>query len=248
MGEGSMSLYIRIPQIDMAKLTVKEVVTLIDEWFTDPEYKNHRAKVYGFKDYQDGTPVYEIMEWGSASHGRYPGDPWPEWVKEPADNFRWQAELVCGTESWVLHINVIRPDKTRRWCGDMVYPVWSIKMFDDDVLWELLRALTMCLNDQAYAYPGLCRTFELTWHSDPGHAWLEVPNWLWHGFPVEERESLQASISQCSYMDADRTFLEEDCDAPKFIGALEKKGHTVVFKEHHVNGPSVIRNLKSFAC
>lgn len=56
----------------------------------------------------------------------------------------------------------------------------------------------------------------LHWYNDPGHGWLGVPTRLL-------RESGVANeISTCSYLsNATRVaYLEEDCDAPKFLQAI----------------------------
>ena len=56
-----------------------------------------------------------------------------------------------------------------------------------------------------------CITF--TFHSDPGHAWLQVETSLIKSLNV-------TGISSCSYVDGAANliaFLEEDCDAALFI-------------------------------
>ena len=57
----------------------------------------------------------------------------------------------------------------------------------------------------------------MRWISDPGHAWLEVS--------YAELANAGAAIddfSNCSYLNQTRNliYLEEDCDAPKFIARL----------------------------
>ena len=76
----------------------------------------------------------------------------------------------------------------------------------------------------------------LTFHSDPGHGWLQVPITLL-------RES-GIKITGFSYY-SDKTenvFLEEDCDAPKFKRYLkDKEIHHVIREEYSEN--SFVRNL-----
>jgi len=74
---------------------------------------------------------------------------------------------------------------------------------------------------------------------DPGHGWLEVPRNLLAKLEVEY------DISQHSYIDRSRAYLEEDCDMPTFIEAFEKHKPDVeiVLVEVHVNHDSFIRNL-----
>lgn len=62
-----------------------------------------------------------------------------------------------------------------------------------------------------YKFPGL-------WIVDPPHSWLAVP------FEMLKRLGLEHQISKYSYISEDRQiiFLEEDCDAPKFIKKIEE--------------------------
>jgi hypothetical protein len=81
-----------------------------------------------------------------------------------------------------------------------------------------------------------------TFHADPGHAWLEVP--FAHIFDVG---LTLKSFSNYSYRDAarGRVFLEEDCDAARFIVAWEGKnpGKAFPVKESHSNRDSFIRKM-----
>lgn len=45
--------------------------------------------------------------------------------------------------------------------------------------------------------------------TDPGHGWLRVP--------LTELEPIKNKISACSYMNDKYAYLEEDCDASKFL-------------------------------
>lgn len=55
-------------------------------------------------------------------------------------------------------------------------------------------------------------------HSDAGHGWLAVK-------AVELIEhNLFGEISSFSYTRGQTVYLEEDCDAPKFLNALKEKG------------------------
>lgn len=66
-----------------------------------------------------------------------------------------------------------------------------------------------------------------TFHSDPGHGWLEVP--------IKDLEVLgiKNKISSFSYYSASKgiAYLEEDCDASYFIFSMEKVGKKVEYKE-----------------
>lgn len=52
-----------------------------------------------------------------------------------------------------------------------------------------------------------------TWHTDPGHSWLEVPLEQVRRFERTE----QVQVSYHSYMHGDYAYLEEDCDAAAFL-------------------------------
>ena len=65
------------------------------------------------------------------------------------------------------------------------------------------------------------RTYML--HTDPGHGWLEVP------MTELRRLGIAWSISSCSYRHGDTAYLEEDCDAPRFVEALRAQGIEVKF-------------------
>lgn len=61
----------------------------------------------------------------------------------------------------------------------------------------------------------------LTFYADPGHGWLAVP--LADLLPAD---LTPAMFSRCSYQSrgGQVLYLEEDCDAPKFLAALKRKG------------------------
>ena len=65
------------------------------------------------------------------------------------------------------------------------------------------------------------RTYML--HTDPGHGWLEVP------MAELRRLGIAWSISSCSYRYGGIAYLEEDCDAPRFVEALRAQGIEVKF-------------------
>lgn len=77
--------------------------------------------------------------------------------------------------------------------------------------------------------------------SDPGHAWLKV-EWT-------ELKALglnPTDFSQCSYRKRNTFYLEEDCDAPKFIKAwTEKHGKKPGFVERLIDHDCFIRSLPS---
>lgn len=59
--------------------------------------------------------------------------------------------------------------------------------------------------------------------SDPGHGWLKVKR--------KEVEALGIHVSRYSYQRGVWVYLEEDCDAPRFLQAKEARGERVEFRE-----------------
>jgi hypothetical protein len=76
-------------------------------------------------------------------------------------------------------------------------------------------------------------------YSDPGHGWLKVT--------VADCLDLQlmpSDFTRYSYRRNDELYLEEDCDASKFIAAYRAKhGATPTVTESHCNSDSLIRRL-----
>ena len=75
----------------------------------------------------------------------------------------------------------------------------------------------------------------LTYHSDPGHGWLEVPRndlitlGIAHG------------ISACSYQDEANAYLEEDVDTGVYLRAARAAGWRVETRDRYVGGSSFVR-------
>jgi len=98
--------------------------------------------------------------------------------------------------------------------------------------------------------PQLRQLGPYTIHSDPGHAWLEVPFEDVYLFGIQFGDNL----STYSYMSGDRKtlYLEEDCDLGKFIRAWKvmvlqasrNLGARFIKTEVHTNDDSFIRELE----
>ena len=76
-------------------------------------------------------------------------------------------------------------------------------------------------------------------YTDPGHGWLEVT-------PADlAKVGLAAEdFTRCSYLGFGAIFLEEDCDAPKFIKAwATHNGGEPRVSERHSNGDCFVRRL-----
>ena len=78
-------------------------------------------------------------------------------------------------------------------------------------------------------------------HSDPGHAWLAVK------LSEIEMLGIQTEISTYSYVKGKTAYLEEDCDAGKFINAMRAKGIEVEVKEGACRDRSPIRYFKPYS-
>ena len=80
-----------------------------------------------------------------------------------------------------------------------------------------------------------------TFHSDAGHGWLKVSSADLADVGVSPKD-----FTPYSYCDGTRYFLEEDCDAPKFISLFNAKyGVKPVINEEYHDGDCFIRDLPS---
>ena len=78
-----------------------------------------------------------------------------------------------------------------------------------------------------------------TFHTDPGHAWLEVS--------VAELTRIglaPSDFSAYSYQHLDKVYLEEDCDAAVFVRTYEQHVGPFVFTESHLSYDHWIRRLR----
>ena len=82
-------------------------------------------------------------------------------------------------------------------------------------------------------------SLQMIFHSDPGHAWLEVPKDLLKELDIEQ------SITSCSYMDSHNAYLEEDLDAGVFIDAAKANGYSIEITESFKE-ITPIRNLPAY--
>ncbi|SHH47287.1 hypothetical protein [Bradyrhizobium erythrophlei] len=75
-------------------------------------------------------------------------------------------------------------------------------------------------------------------HTDPGHGWLEVS--------MHEMKAVNLNpydFSHYSYRQHNVFYLEEDCDAQKFVDAYKKKhGHSPIITEKYAER-TFIRSL-----
>jgi hypothetical protein len=81
------------------------------------------------------------------------------------------------------------------------------------------------------------KTQKLTFHTDSGHGWLEVPRADAIALGLAEK------ISPYSYMGGQSLYLEEDCDAGLYLDAAKAAGYTLHIVEKYTDGDSPIRTL-----
>ena len=88
----------------------------------------------------------------------------------------------------------------------------------------------------------MSKSFDVVYISTPRHGYFKV-----NGDDLREIKISQ-SFSEYSYFDEDNDifYLEEDCDASKFLVALRKAGVTYSFVESNTNRYSKIRNYANF--
>lgn len=79
-----------------------------------------------------------------------------------------------------------------------------------------------------------------TYHTDPGHGWLEVS-----AADLKAVGLTAKDFSAYSYRGNGKLYLEEDCDASKFVAAYEAKhGRKAEYQERYAER-SFIRRLPS---
>ena len=84
---------------------------------------------------------------------------------------------------------------------------------------------------------------KLTFFADPGHGWLRVPLKSLIALDLVDQ------ITPFSYINLNKRaycYLEEDCDCPTFLQALEAKGITPKISHRISNNESSIRTYWPF--
>ena len=81
---------------------------------------------------------------------------------------------------------------------------------------------------------------KITVYEDPKHAWGKVPK-----KKLEELGILD-QITSFSYERNGYLYLEEDCDLPLFIEAMEDHGETVEIENQVINHQSRIQSYKNW--
>ena len=78
----------------------------------------------------------------------------------------------------------------------------------------------------------------IKFHSDSGHGWIEVSL-----NQIQSAGLMPKDFSMYSYRNGSKFYLEEDCDAPKFLDHY-KILHEVEFNDIHYNSDCFIRDLE----
>ena len=85
------------------------------------------------------------------------------------------------------------------------------------------------------------KTQSLTFHTDPGHGWLEVTR------AQLDALNITAQITPYSYQHRDRVYLEEDIDAGLYMETARAAGYRLTLdSNNHSNDYSPIRNFPRF--
>ena len=82
-----------------------------------------------------------------------------------------------------------------------------------------------------------------TFHTDPGHGWLEVPKAELERLGILDKISHYSYRSRLSSLKAIICYLEEDCDAATFHRAKEEAGESYRIEERFIERDHWIRDL-----
>lgn len=82
-------------------------------------------------------------------------------------------------------------------------------------------------------------TRKLTFHTDPGHGWLEVSR------ADLATLGIAGNVSSYSYQNRDRVYLEEDCDATLYLEAAKAAGWRVTMREQYAD-PCPVRDFPQY--
>jgi hypothetical protein len=82
-----------------------------------------------------------------------------------------------------------------------------------------------------------------TFHTDPGHGWLEVPQAELERLGILDKISHYSYQSRFAAINAPFCYLEEDCDAAIFHRAKEEAQESYRIEERHIDRDHWIREL-----
>lgn len=84
------------------------------------------------------------------------------------------------------------------------------------------------------------KQFTVTFYSDPGHGWAKVRKSVLSNLNIADK------VSNYSYQNGDYVFLEEDCDFPLLVAALEQHGTRIRCIQKHTDKTSRIRTYSPY--
>lgn len=79
-----------------------------------------------------------------------------------------------------------------------------------------------------------------TFHTDPGHAWLQVP------LAELVRLGIERHITRYSFIDGEFAYLEEDCDYATWATAKAARGEAYTWVDVHAD-PTPVRNYPRYS-
>lgn len=85
----------------------------------------------------------------------------------------------------------------------------------------------------------MSQSITLDFISDAGHGWLRVPRPMINSIKMDALD-----FSRYSYCDSAAFYLEEDCDAGKFIDRATRIGIKVNFRDIDHGSHSPVRNMQ----
>jgi hypothetical protein len=91
------------------------------------------------------------------------------------------------------------------------------------------------------------KTQKLTFHCDRGHGWLEVPREDIDALGLADQISAYSYAMASTHKRAGMVYLEEDCDASRYLDAAKAAGYTLQIVEKYTDGDSPIRNMAQFS-
>jgi hypothetical protein len=85
------------------------------------------------------------------------------------------------------------------------------------------------------------KQFTVTVYADPGHAWAKVKRSVLQNLGIADK------VSRYSYQRGDYAYLEEDCDFPLLIEALNQRNTRIKCVEKHTNKDSRVRSYQHYS-
>lgn len=85
------------------------------------------------------------------------------------------------------------------------------------------------------------KQFTVIVYADPGHAWAKVKRSVLQNLGIADK------VSSYSFQRGDYAYLEEDCDFPLLIAALQQHNTRIKCVEKHTDKQSRVRNYERYS-